>query len=196
MASPVPVAQVSAHATTKWLKGAFVFQSILFALLIAALIFVSVSYSVKQRNMLAEIAQQKADLAKIQSQIDQKTKDLATSEMNYAMEMMNAKRYSDAALHIDDSLREWPGEPVAWREKALIFLGANRGQEALDDFDNPKSGVDRSDPRNLITEAILYCGIKQPGRADQIVAALPASFAPEWNDKKDFKVVCGRDIGK
>jgi hypothetical protein len=193
-ASPAQASPAQAHAIGKWLKAAFAVQSILFALLISALIFVSVSYSVKQQKMAAQIAQQKADLAEQQTQNIQEMHNLATEQMNYALDLMNDKRYADAALQIDGALLDWPGEPVAWRQKALIFLQTNRGQEALQDFLNPASGVALNDPTNLITEAILYCGLKQPARADQLVAGLPASFAAAPDDKRNFKAVCGHDL--
>jgi predicted Zn-dependent protease len=116
--------------------------------------------------------------------------------MNFAIDLMNDKRYTDAALQIDGALRDWPGEPVAWRQKALIFLQANRGEEALQDFLNPASSVALNDPTNLITQAILYCGLKQPDRAKQLVARLPATFKPAPDDKRNFKAVCGQDLAR
>lgn len=196
MATSIPAPSVTSHRTAKWLRAAFIIQSVLFAALIAALIFVSVSYSIRQRKTLAEITRQRADLTSLRGAIEQQTHDLATSEMNFALEMKNAKRYPDAALHIDNALRVWPGEPIAWRQKALIFLDSNRGQEALNDFNNPAAAMDRNDPRNMVTEAILYCGLKQPARADQLVAGLPASFSPTPDDKADFKAACGHELGR
>ena len=196
MSSSIPASPAQAHVIGKWLKAAFAVQTILFALLISALIFVSVSYSVKQQKMAAEIVQQKADLAAQQTQNIQWMHNLAAEEMDFAIDLMNDKRYPDAAMQIDGALRDWPGEPVAWRQKALIFLKANRGEEALGDFLNPASGVALSEPTNLITEAILYCGLKQPDRAEQIVAGLPASFVSAPDDKRNFKAACGHDLDR
>lgn len=154
--------------------------------------FVSWRYSVRQAKWAEENLNKQNQLDELDKSLHRAMNSLANSEFNFAIYLMQAKKYDDALLQVDNSLRDDPGRPLPWRIKAMILIRANRAKEGLGDFQNAK--LDSTDGRNLLTEAILNCAVKQTAKADELKARALANYTPQWNDKDDYKSACGRPL--
>lgn len=159
------------HSRLKFFQIAFIVQVILLLLIVTTMGFVSWQFNAKQRNFI----QSNVDLA---NELQQWEKSLKQQQDNYvvlatqsAFEIQNISRQhltdkdiqnlADRELH--NALDCEPGSWLAWRDEAQQMIEEHRPQEALAAIS--KAPIDKTDGRNLFTEAMLQCAIGQRATA-------------------------------
>lgn len=185
----------------QWLQKAFVAQVALLVLLIIMMVFVSRQFDAKQRKLIASNLDLAKQLQSDEEQFNQQQADFVLLATQAAFDLRNAAKQespnsalrkalladSDKALR--NALLADRGSWLAWREQAQAMIGEHRAQETLDDM--LKAPIDKSDGRNLLTEALLECAMGRSAAARELVLeAQKSSSRPSTAELGDLNPAC------